>query len=171
MEILAGEAPEARRASAGILANLNGTETLVIWSGRNKRNKMLQDVWMASLDGPEIVWDRVLDKVPEDELSLVEEVEEEEVSLVEEKGIMDLFRKKKHKKRKKKKKRKRKKDLHFPAPRKGHLALYVESEDRQLMVSLQGQFVIDHCVFVEPTHQFCQALGCLASLFKSISVK
>lgn len=139
MEIPAGEAPEARRASAGILANLNGTETLVIWSGRNKRNKMLQDVWMASLDGPEIVWDRVLDKVPEDESSLLEEVEEEEESLVEEKGIMDLFRKKKHKKRKKKKKRKRKKDRNFPAPRKGHLALYVESEDRQLMVSLQGQ--------------------------------
>ena len=138
--VLAGEAPEARRASAGILAHINGTATLVIWSGRNKRNKMLRDVWMAPLTGPEIVWDRIPDKSADDEVLLAEEGEDE--MGLEEERILDLFRKKEHqkgkKKKKKKKKKERKKDRHFPAPRKGHLALYVETEDRQLMVTFSS---------------------------------
>ncbi len=93
---------------------------------------MLQDVWLASLDGPEIIWDRVSDKSPEEEILPIEE--EEEV-VVEETSIMGLFKKKHQKKRKKKKKKRRKKkDRRCPEPRKGHLALYVETGDRQLMV-------------------------------------
>ena len=105
---------------------VNGSHTLVVWSGRNKKNKMLSDVWMAPLESSPLRWHCVLD-VGRPGGSLLD-LEDGDTEL-----DADLDKKQKHKKRRKKRK-KRKKRHDIPAPRKGHLAVYVETQDGQYMV-------------------------------------
>lgn len=102
---------------------------------------MLSDVWMGSIRGLEIAWQRFTDVGHRDESAelLKDSDSPESAELVDFSDSLDLSRKKHHK-HKKKKKRRRKKKHDVPAPRKGHLALYVEVDDRQLMVRRLSRF-------------------------------
>lgn len=123
------------------MTDVNATSTLLIWSGRNRQQVMLEDVWAVSLESEPLQW-RCLYNGTQDDHSLeggfaegdvpdlgsgggagggVDESEEEE-------GLSEAERKKKRKHKKKKRK-------HSPLPRKGHVAVAVEHEERPLLVS------------------------------------
>lgn len=130
----AGNLPEARRDSAGILATINGSSTIVVWGGRNRKNRLLPDVWKGTLgdaSAPEVVWERVPDK---QDLDDVQDLAEEDGGESEEESRGSWpFGRKKHKKPKKKEKKKRKRSQH-PPPRKGHSAVYAERHNSTFMV-------------------------------------
>lgn len=48
--------PEARRAHAGVILDVDGASTLVVHGGRNKEGDLLADVWATSLDADEAEW-------------------------------------------------------------------------------------------------------------------
>ena len=88
---------------------------------------MLQDVWIGSINGTSITWDRI----PDTGLQEEEWISEDGGSILEVEDVEQV----EGSKRKHKKKRRKKKHHHVPAPRKGHVAIYVETDERHFMVS------------------------------------
>jgi hypothetical protein len=116
--------------------DVNGTSTLLIWSGRSKEHAMLDDLWAASLESKPLEWHCLYNGTRDDPLEdvgVTEGVLPTEgnggASPVGRDGGDEVERRKKRKKHKKKKR-----DA-APLPRKGHVAVALDDPDRPLLVS------------------------------------
>ena len=98
---------------------------------------MLEDVWAVSLESETLEWRCLYDGSQDND----ETFEVEEAVLRGKDGVdKEVEGDEREEVEKRRKKKKRKKKRHAPLPRKGHVAVAIEDEERPLLVSFSALF-------------------------------